>query len=154
MTDEAELSQIWQLLFEIVLDGEKRLAGHFAMHNLTTPQFYVLKTLVENDGACPIGRLARLHGLTLPTMSGLITRLEAQTPPLVTRQQDATDRRSIIVRITEEGRARYADVQSSLLDYLRAIYALLSPEDRRTIIEYLSRYVALIVRGMPMNPQA
>ncbi len=154
MSDDDELSRIWKLLFEIVLDGEKRLAGHFAMHNLTTPQFYVLKTLIEQGGTSPIGQVARLHGLTLPTMSGLVTRLEAQTPPLVTRTQAADDRRSIIVAITDEGRTRFADVQSSLLDYLRAIYALLSPQERQTIIDYLSRYVDLIVRGMPMNPQS
>lgn len=153
MQDDDELARIWKLLFEIVLDGEKRLAGHFAMHNLTTPQFYVLKTLIERGGACPIGQLARLHGLTLPTMSGLVTRLEAQTPPLVTRAQAEDDRRSIIVAITEDGRARFADVQNSLLEYLRAIYALLSPQDRQIIVDYLSRYVELIVRGMPMNPQ-
>jgi DNA-binding MarR family transcriptional regulator len=152
-SQDAELAQIWKLLFEIVLDGEKRLAGHFAMHNLTTPQFYVLKTLIEKGGTCPIGRLARLHGLTLPTMSGLVTRLEAQTPPLVARAPDAADRRSIIVAITAEGRAKFDAVQSNLFDYLRAIVSMLPAQDRQTIIDYLSRYVDLIVRGMPMNPE-
>jgi DNA-binding MarR family transcriptional regulator len=149
-TLDSDVSRIWALLFEIVLDGEKRLAGHFAMHNLTTPQFYVLKTLIEQDGQCPIGQIARIHGLTNATMTGLVKRLEAQTPPLVVRQPDAADRRSVNVLLTDAGRERFASVQDNLLEYVRAILALLNADERQNIINYLSRYLDLIVRGMPL----
>jgi DNA-binding MarR family transcriptional regulator len=149
---DKDVGNVWALLFEIVLDGEKRLAGHFAMHDLTTPQFYVLKTLMEQNGICSIGQIARLHGLTNATMTGLIKRLEAQQPPLVLREPDPTDRRSVNVILTEAGRKRFASVQESLLDYVRAIIALLNPEERQNIITYLSRYVDLIVRGIPLHP--
>lgn len=147
---ENDVARVWSLLFEIVLDGEKRLAGHFSIHGLTTPQFYVLKTLVEHGGVCSIGMIARLHGLTNATMTGLIKRLEAQTPPLVLRESDPEDRRSVRVRLTEAGRSRFADVSTSLLDYVRAIFTRLNSDERQHIIEYLSRYVDLIVRGMPL----
>lgn len=149
-----DVMRVWALLFEIVLDGEKRLAAHFAMHNLTTPQFYVLKTLVEHGGECSIGQIARTHGLTSATMTGLVKRLEAQTPPLVLRQPDDTDRRSVRVILTDAGRELFAGVQTSLLEYVRALFDMLSPEERHTIIDYLSRYVDLVVRGMPMTDTA
>ena len=149
-TLDNDVSRIWTLLFEVVLDGEKRLAGHFAMHNLTTPQFYVLKTLIEHDGQCPIGQIARIHGLTNATMTGLVKRLEAQIPPLVVRETDAEDRRSVNVVLTEAGRERFAAVQDDLLQYVRAILALLNPDERQNIINYLSRYAEMIVRGMPL----
>ena len=52
------------MLFRLVMDGEKLLTAQLAMHDLTPPQFYVLKTLSEHEGHCPIGQIARLHGLT------------------------------------------------------------------------------------------
>ncbi len=148
---EADLDRLWKLLFAIVLDGEKRLAAHFAMHGLTTPQFYVLKTLVEHGGECSIGMIARLHGLTNATMTGLVKRLESYIPPLVEREPDEVDRRLVRVRLTEAGRARFQAVQESLLDYVRAVYTLLKPQERRNILDYLERYVGLIVEGMPVG---
>lgn len=151
MTDalDADVARVWALLFEIVLDGEKRLAAHFAARGLTTPQFYVLKTLLERDGRCSIGMLARLHGLTNATMSGLINRLEAQG--LVMRQPDTNDRRTIHVLLTDAGRAAFDSVQASLHEYVHAVFGLLSAEERQNVITYLSRYVDLIVRGMPLH---
>lgn len=149
--DDDDVARVWALLFEIVLDGEKRLASHFALHSLTTPQFYVLKTLIEHGGVCPIGTIARLHGLTNATMTGLVKRLEAQDPPLVIREQDEGDRRSVRVLLTEAGRSRFSDVTSSLLEYVHAILNLLNQSERQRIIEYLTRYVDLIVRGMPLS---
>ncbi|MCA9904200.1 MAG: MarR family transcriptional regulator [Anaerolineae bacterium] len=149
MVDD-DVMHLWALLFEIVLDGEKRLASHFAMHGLTTPQFYVLKTLVEQGGECSIGQIARVHGLTSATMTGLVKRLEAQSPPLVLRQPDDADRRSVRVILTEAGQERFAAVQTSLLEYVRALFCMLSADDRQNIIAYLSRYVDMVVRGMPL----
>jgi DNA-binding MarR family transcriptional regulator len=146
---EANLRHLWSLLFEIVLDGEKRLHNHFAMHGLTTPQFYVLKTLIEHEGRHSIGQIARAHGLTNATMTGLVERLEAQAPPLVIRESSTHDRRSVDVVLTEAGRARFTAVQESLLDYLRAIFVLLEPTERQAIIDYLSRYIQLVVRQFP-----
>ena len=45
-----DVAELWTILFDIVTDGEKRLASHFEAHQLTPPQFYVLKTLSENAG--------------------------------------------------------------------------------------------------------
>jgi DNA-binding MarR family transcriptional regulator len=153
MTHEVEddADRLWKLLFAIVLDGEKRLAAHFAMHGLTTPQFYVLKTLVEHGGECSIGLIARAHGLTNATMTGLVKRLESYVPPLVEREPDAADRRLVRVLLTEAGRARFRAVQDSLLDYVRAVYTMLDPQDRQHILSYLERYVRLIVEGMPLG---
>ena len=77
-----DVAELWSVLFDIVTDGEKRLASHFEAHQLTPPQFYVLKTLSENDGACRIGDIARDHHLTSATMTGLVKRLESMDPPL------------------------------------------------------------------------
>ncbi len=98
---DRDVAELWSLLFAIVTDGEKRLAGHFEAHQLTPPQFYVLKTLSENQGECRIGDIARDHHLTNATMTGLVKRLEAMDPPLVRRRRNTSDGRSVDVLLTE-----------------------------------------------------
>ena len=83
---ERDVNELWALVFRLVLDGEKLVTAQLAEHDLTTPQFYVLKTLSEQNGHCAIGQIARLHGLTNATMTGLVKRLEAFEPPLVMRE--------------------------------------------------------------------
>jgi DNA-binding MarR family transcriptional regulator len=106
---------------------------------------------VEHGGECSIGQIARVHGLTSATMTGLVKRLETQSPPLVLRQPDNADRRSVRVILTDAGQEQFAAVQTTLLEYVRALFYMLSAEDRQNIIAYLSRYVDLVVRGMPLT---
>ena len=141
---DEDAARLWALLFRLVLDGEKHIAGQLAMHGLTTPQFYVLKTLIEQGGRCPIGEIARLHGLTNATMTGLVGRMERDDPPLLRREPNRADKRSVIVILTEEGQARFQGVQDRLHDQLRTVLGLIPPEMRAVLIRELERYVDLI----------
>ncbi len=139
-----DITIFWTLLFQIVLDSEKRLAANLAAHDLTPPQFYVLKTLIERGGRCPIGEIARSHHLTNATMTGLVKRLEAAVPPLVMREPNAADRRSVYVTLTQAGTERFLAVQQDLLQHLRAVLNVLSSEERQDLIRYFSHYVQLV----------
>jgi DNA-binding MarR family transcriptional regulator len=148
---EQDVSQFWSLLFTIVLDGEKRFAAFLSVHHLTTPQFYVLKTLAEQGGRCTIGEIARIHHLTNATMTGLVKRLEAVDPPLVMREQNEADRRSVYVILTAEGTARFLAVQADLLDQVRMLLSLVSQEERQDLLRYLSRYVQVVTEQFPVS---
>jgi DNA-binding MarR family transcriptional regulator len=141
---DEDAARLWALLFRLVLDGERHIAGQLAMHRLTTPQFYVLKTLIEQGGRCPIGEIARLHGLTNATMTGLVGRMERDDPPLLRREQNRADKRSVMVILTEEGQARFQAVQDRLHDQLRVVLSLIPQETRAVLIRELERYVDLI----------
>lgn len=132
------------MLFRLVLDGEKLLTAQLAAHGLTPPQFYVLKTLSEHDGHCPIGQIARLHGLTNATMTGLVKRLEAFDPPLVERETNTHDRRSVNVVMTQAGADRFLAVQTNLMDQLRVVLSLIGDNERASILDDLRRYMTLI----------
>jgi DNA-binding MarR family transcriptional regulator len=151
---ERDVSQLWALLFRLVLDGEKLLTAQLAEHGLTPPQFYVLKTLSEHNGRSAIGQIARLHGLTNATMTGLVKRLEAFDPPLVVRETSHTDRRSVNVVLTQAGVDRFLAVQTDLLTQLRLLFSLISAEDRASILHDLNRYVSLITATIPDIPPA
>ncbi len=146
---DRDVAELWSLLFDIVSDGEKRLASHFDAHQLTPPQFYVLKTLSENQGECRIGDIARDHHLTNATMTGLVKRLEAMDPPLVRRRRSATDGRSVDVLLTDEGSRRFVEVQRGLMDQLRSVLGFLPDKERRDIIAKLSLYFAIFSQQFP-----
>ncbi len=146
-----DAAQLWSLLFTIVLDGEKRLAANLATHQLTPPQFYVLKTLTERGGRCPIGEIARQHHLTNATMTGLVKRLEAIDPPLVIREQRESDRRSVDVIITPDGTERFMAVQTDLLQQMQMLFSLLSDAERGDLIRYLTRYLEFVQTQFPVG---
>lgn len=146
---DRDVAELWSLLFAIVTDGEKRLAGHFEAHQLTPPQFYVLKTLSENQGECRIGDIARDHHLTNATMTGLVKRLEAMDPPLVRRRRNTSDGRSVDVLLTEAGARRFLAVQRGLMRQLHVVFALLPDGERRDILAKVRQYFAVFSRQFP-----
>ncbi|MCC6804590.1 MAG: MarR family transcriptional regulator [Anaerolineae bacterium] len=146
-----DVQDLWALLFRLVLDGEKLLTAQLADHGLTPPQFYVLKTLSEHNGHCPIGQIARLHGLTNATMTGLVKRLEAFDPPLVERETNSYDRRSVNVVMTQAGSDRFLAVQTNLMEQLRVVLSLIGDEDRAAILNDLRRYMTLITSIFPFE---
>ena len=146
-----DVAELWSVLFDIVTDGEKRLASHFEAHQLTPPQFYVLKTLSENAGECRIGDIARDHHLTSATMTGLVNRLEAMDPPLVQRRRNQNDGRSVDVVITSEGAERFLAVQRALMDQLRAVFGLLPESERRDIIGQVRIYFTVFSQRFPVG---
>lgn len=144
-----DVTELWSLLFDIVADGEKRLATHLEAHQITPPQFYVLKTLTEKGGECRIGDIARDHHLTNATMTGLVKRLEAMQPPLVKRKRNSDDGRSVDVSLTAEGEKRFFAVQEGLMEQLRMVFGLLPDAERRDIIEKVRLYFTIFSQQFP-----
>ncbi|MDH3216083.1 MAG: MarR family transcriptional regulator [Candidatus Krumholzibacteria bacterium] len=56
---------------------------------------------LESYGPCPIGELVRVFGYKKPTMTSMLDRLERRG--LVTRELNASDRRSFLIEITPAG---------------------------------------------------
>lgn len=151
---ERDVGQFWSLLFEIVADAEKRVFAYMAQHNLTPPQFFVLRTLTQHGGRCKIGQIAHEHHLTNATMTGLIKRLEAMTPPLVKRERAADDGRSVDVLLTAAGEERFWAVMAGFIEHARTVLGLLSPQERREAIEKVQLYFRMLVEQFPIaSPQ-
>jgi DNA-binding MarR family transcriptional regulator len=151
---EQDIQHFWSILFELLRDVEKRLAAHMALHGLTPPQFFVLKTLVEHDGCCPIGQIAREHHLTNATMTGLIKRLELMQPPLVARERSLEDARSVNVVLTPAGEARFEAIKAGIVEQLLLVFDLISPEERRLLLQVLARYMDMFAQIFPIEQAA
>lgn len=146
---EQDVSTFWTLLFDIITDAEKRLAAHIARHGLTPPQFFVLKTLVEYEGSCAIGQIAREHHLSRATMTGLVKRLE--NAGLVSRQRHPDDGRSVRVQLTHAGRQRFDAVRDDVFEQLQALLGMVSDKERQALMFFLTRYLKLVNQLSPAS---
>jgi DNA-binding MarR family transcriptional regulator len=69
---------------------------------LTPPQYYILSLLAEKDGR-PFKELAEALACTRATVTGIVDTLEKKA--LVRREPHPEDRRSMLVKLTDEGRS-------------------------------------------------
>jgi DNA-binding MarR family transcriptional regulator len=133
-----------------VLSRVSRLARHldrarraaFAGRGLEPWEFDVLSALRRQGRPYQLspGELLRITLVTSGTMTNRIDRLEQAG--LVGRHRDPQDKRSVLVRLTAEGRAR---VDAALADLLTSEQALLHPipaPSRRTLAGLLRDLLA------------
>lgn len=120
-----------------VTDTYRPLLGELG---LTYPQYLVLLVLWESDSR-PVKEIGEALHLDYGTLSPLLKRLEANG--MVTRARLATDERTVVISLTEEGRA----VRTRAAAIPSAIGCALGLEDteRRLLIDTLRRLTASTV---------
>ena len=133
-----------------VLSRVTRLARHldrargqaFSGHGLETWEFDVLAALRRSGAPYELspGRLLQQTLVTSGTMTNRIDRLTAAR--LVERHPDPNDRRGVIVRLTDAGRAKVDAALTDLLAQEREILAGLEPTERTALAAMLRSLVA------------
>ncbi len=93
-------------IFQLIEGLDKRLRQFqgktLKEAQLTPPQYFILVRLAEND-RCPLKELAEALACTRATITGIVDTMEKKE--LVSRSPNPDDRRSLLVRLTEKGRA-------------------------------------------------
>ena len=93
-------------IFQLIDELEKRFiqfqADTLKGSRLTLPQYYILSLLAEKDGR-PFKELAEALACTRATVTGIVDTLEKKA--LVARQPHPDDRRSMLVNLTDAGKA-------------------------------------------------
>ena len=84
-----------------------------------------------DDGPARISALAAASGVTQPSMTELVGRLEREG--LVTRFSDPQDRRATLVDITASGRAQRSQVRRLVHDRVIELLDALPAEDQATL---------------------
>lgn len=120
-----------------VLSRVSRLARHldrarrqaFTGHALETWEFDVLAALRRTGAPYELspGVLLTRTLVTSGTMTNRIDRLESRR--LVARRSSPTDRRGVLVRLTDVGRAVVDSALADLLEHERAILTDLTPQE-------------------------
>ena len=120
-----------QLSFVIMGLLERRAAGH----DLSLAQVRLLGVL--RDRTPTMHELARLLGLDKSSTTGLVDRAERRG--LVVRVPSATDRRSMRVSLTDDGRSVVSRAAAGFEDDVSAMLGLLTARDRDTLTRLISR---------------
>ena len=128
-----------------VLSRVSRLARHldiarrgaFAAHGLESWEFDVLSALRRAGPPFQLtpGALLRATLVTSGTMTDRIDRLAAAD--LVYREPDPSDRRGVLVTLSERGRSVVDAALTDLLDRERALLAALSDDQRSVLADLL-----------------
>ncbi|GAB2942870.1 MarR family winged helix-turn-helix transcriptional regulator [Nonomuraea fastidiosa] len=100
---------------------------------------YALLATVEEYGPASQAALGRRTGIDRSDVVAAVNDLAAQG--LLERAPDPDDRRRNIITITPAGRKRLADLDRLLAAAQDAYLAPLSPADRRTLTDLLTRLV-------------
>jgi len=103
---------------------------------LTPPQFAACAKLAELGPVSQV-ELGRHTAMDAATMKGVIDRLAAKG--LVTSVRDPEDGRRRIVRMTDAGRAFYAEAAVEAARITEDTLAPLGAEERRTLLALLER---------------
>jgi len=101
-------------------------AKHVHPLDLTLPQYDVIITLGNSPGMQP-KKLGEETLITKGTLTGVVSRLEDKG--LVERLASKTDGRSQIIRLTEAGRAIYAQTFPEHLLHLSKLFEQYAPEE-------------------------
>lgn len=122
---------IAQQLLAIILPLTRSVAAELRKgeKSLNSAHLGVLAMLTERP--CNLSELADYQGVSLPTMSGSISRLE--TRGWVQRVRSETDRRVVMVELTPKGLQRLAEMNQQAESYLVTILKDLTPAEQETL---------------------
>jgi DNA-binding MarR family transcriptional regulator len=95
-------------------------ADRLARHGVSMTHFHALLQLADG-GPHTMGALAQAIDASLPSMSGIVDRIEARG--LIERVRSATDRRVVEVRLTQAGRDWLCEMETMRRDKLERVLA-------------------------------
>ena len=110
-------------------------------HNLTVAQLLCLQVLKET-ARVSAGTLANALSLSPQTVTGLLDRLHARG--LIARERSETDRRQVLISLSEEGAKLLATTSPSLQDRFVQRFSTLPPARRSALAKALSEIVNLL----------
>jgi MarR family 2-MHQ and catechol resistance regulon transcriptional repressor len=135
---EPDLSGIhlWLLLWKASRAVEAHATRSVAHFDMGTTDFGVLEALLHK-GPLSVTQLRQKVLLTSGSMTTAVDRLEKRD--LVSRNDDAKDRRARIIQLTPEGRRLIECAFADHRDQLEAALADFSKEDRARLLPLLRR---------------
>jgi DNA-binding MarR family transcriptional regulator len=110
---------------------------------LTGPQLAALRALTA-EGSMSLTQLADCISLSLPTVSGIVDRLEARE--LVCRERQSDDKRRVLVRLTPTGRGIARRAPPALQEsFSRKFHAL--PEQRQKALDEALKEIVMMLEA-------
>jgi len=105
----------------------------------------LLMTLLETHGSMPMSRVAELLGCSLPTATGIVSRMDERG--LVARQHDQEDRRVVTISLSEAGAAEIQELQHSRRQRMANALTHLSDAEREQLLASVRALRAAFARA-------
>lgn len=115
----------------MVRRARRAMAGVWQDRRVSKSGLVILFQL-QLHGDLPMSRLASLLDVSLPSLTGIVSRMEEHG--LVERVRDGRDRRIVLVRATEQGHEAVREVEAVRRDQMRRIVEALGPADRVLVL--------------------
>lgn len=125
------LDDVMSQIDDLMSYQRRSFCAHGPHRELSLPQLFLLVTLHER-GTLTVSALAELLGVTAPSASALIDRMEERG--LVARDRDALDRRVVHVAISEAGHTLLDEMMGMRRDRVRQVLSRMDPEELRHVI--------------------
>ena len=128
--------QVFSLLREIIIAG---LAGRRSdpTYNLLAPHEGFLLEIIAARQPISMKELSHATGALPNTMTGVVDRLVRRG--ILARESSETDRRIVLVSLTEHGRKLHTQNQKFFLSYAERLLDTLTPEEKRMLLSLLKR---------------
>jgi DNA-binding MarR family transcriptional regulator len=116
------------------LDGVTRLAFR-QLATLGQISFSAVATLstLDSSGPCRLTELAGREGISQPSMTAMVSRLERQG--LVERRRDQSDGRIVLVAITGTGQDMLRRRHTGRVAFLSSLIGTLDPTEQRALAD-------------------
>lgn len=123
---------------QVTWGGARQFAAALSPFNLTLQQYFTL-VAINRAGTCTMGALAGQTHHSLGTMTGIVDRLVRQG--LVARRSHPTDRRVVLVQLTEGGTGTLAQVEEMRQRQMDAALTKMGEPQARNLIRLLGQYM-------------
>ena len=131
---------------------ERRVAVNLARYDLTRGEFEVLAVLTRNPNEDITPKI--LQTKILITSGGLSNRIrKLEEKGLLERLPDPSDRRGVILKATEKGKALTLEAVTSPVEVERQLVAGFNPNEAKEIGPFFEDFIFLSQQGIhPKNP--
>lgn len=138
---EGRSEQALKVLRQILRQTELHARDLSRAAGLTPSQRMVLQVL-EEEGECTAGTIAKRMGITQATTTTLVDRL--QRNHLVNRRRGESDRRQIWIELTQEGRQRLKLAPDGLQEKFARRFDALDRWEQSMLISALERISSIL----------
>jgi DNA-binding MarR family transcriptional regulator len=124
--------EIIEALAPLLAHHRHRWAARCQAHGLSIIGFQVL-ALLEMHGGMPMTRLADELGVALPNATGIVGRLVERG--IVARADDATDRRRVVVTLTDAGHRLIGEMEAGRRERMSRLFSELNEEQQQRLLQ-------------------
>lgn len=136
-----------ELLEELgpIIAGERAAFASRCHDRSISMSHLLLMTLLDTHGSMPMSRVAELLGCSLPTATGIVSRMEERG--LVAREHDNEDRRVVTLSLSEEGAGEIRELQHSRRQRMATALTHLSDPEREQLLASVRALRAAFARA-------